>query len=142
MPIELSTTNGRSSPSQHILSTHRFGNGHHKSALSIDGTGTARVFKRNAEIFGEREPANCFYRVIGGMVRTYKVLLDGRRQVLAFYLPGEVFGLETGVRHEFSADAVNRATVLIMERKNLLSLAERDREVQGQVWMFAVRELQ
>ena len=37
-----------------------------------------------------------------GTVRTYKVLADGRRQIGAFYVPGDVFGLESGARHAFS----------------------------------------
>ena len=62
-------------------------------------------FARDAEIYGEKEPAQYFYKVIGGCVRTYKVLIDGRRQITAFYLPGDIFGLETGDEYVSSAEA-------------------------------------
>ena len=39
-------------------------------------------------------------------MRTYKVLNDGRRQIGAFYLPGDIFGLEIGDEHTFSAEAI------------------------------------
>ena len=49
-------------------------------------------FARNAEIYGENEPADYLYKVVSGTVRTYKVLVDGRRQIGAFHLPGDIFG--------------------------------------------------
>ena len=58
------------------------------------------------EIYGENEPADYLYKVISGTVRTYKVLNDGRRQIGAFYLPGDMFGLENGAEHAFSAEAI------------------------------------
>ncbi len=65
-------------------------------------------FARNSEIYGENEPADYLYKIVSGTVRTYKVLFDGRRQIGAFYLPGDIFGLETGDEHTFSAEAIAR----------------------------------
>ena len=56
--------------------------------------GASMPFVRNAEIYGENEPAEYLYEVVSGSVRTYKVLNDGRRQIGAFYLAGDMFGLE------------------------------------------------
>jgi CRP/FNR family nitrogen fixation transcriptional regulator len=39
-------------------------------------------------------------------VRTSKVLADGRRQIGGFYLSGDMFGLEPGDEHTFSAEAI------------------------------------
>ena len=61
--------------------------------------GASMTFERNAEIFGEGESADYVYKVLSGSVRAYKVLSDGRRQVTAFYLPGDVFGIESGSEH-------------------------------------------
>ena len=49
-------------------------------------------YKKDEEIYGEDEPAEYVYQVICGSVRSYKLLSDGRRQIGAFYLPGDVFG--------------------------------------------------
>jgi CRP/FNR family nitrogen fixation transcriptional regulator len=62
----------------------------------IELMGASMSFARNMEVYGEEEPADYLYKVISGAVRTYKVLIDGRRQIGAFYLPGDIFGLETG----------------------------------------------
>ena len=53
-------------------------------------------YRKDEEIYGEDEPAEYVYQVIRGAVRTYKLLSDGRRQIGAFLLPGDVFGLEIG----------------------------------------------
>ena len=53
-------------------------------------------YRKDEEIYGEDEPAEYVYQVITGAVRSYKLLSDGRRQIGAFHLPGDVFGLEFG----------------------------------------------
>src|SRR5947209_18473635 len=63
--------------------------------------GAAIRFERDSEIHGDDEPAEYFYQVVSGAVRTYKVLVDGRRQIGAFHLPGDVFGLEAGENQHF-----------------------------------------
>ena len=78
--------------------------------------GAAMQFEHNAEIFGEGEPAEYFYQVVKGAVRTYKLLNDGRRQISAFHLPGDVFGLEAGEEHRFTAEAIADSTVLVIKR--------------------------
>lgn len=105
-------------------------------------TGASISFPRNAEVYGEREPADYFYKVVSGAVRSYRVLIDGRRQIAAFYLPGDFFGLETGDEHAFSAEAVVDARVMAIKRKAVLSLAARDNEAARQLWKLAGLELQ
>ena len=56
-------------------------------------------------------------------MRTYKVLNDGRRQIGAFYLPGDIFGLEIGDEHSFSAEAITDCKVLVIKRSALVALA-------------------
>jgi len=109
---------------------------------SIELMGAPMPFARNAEIYGENEPAEYLYRVISGTVRTYKVLNDGRRQIGAFYLPGDIFGLEIGEEHTFSAEAIVDCKVLVVKRSALVSLAGRDNEVARQLWTMTAGELQ
>jgi len=113
----------------------------HALAGSIEMMGAPMSFARNAEIYGENEPADYLYKVISGSVRTYKVLSDGRRQIGAFYLPGDMFGLETGEEHSFSAEAITNAKVLVIKRSAVIALAERDGDVARQLWALTSREL-
>jgi CRP/FNR family transcriptional regulator, nitrogen fixation regulation protein len=107
----------------------------------IEMMGASMSFARNAEIYGESEPADYLYKVVSGTVRTYKVLNDGRRQIGAFYFPGDIFGLETGDEHVFSAEAITDSKVLVIKRSAVVSLAARDNEVARQLWTLTSREL-
>jgi CRP-like cAMP-binding protein len=103
--------------------------------------GAPMPFARNAEIYGENEPADYLYKVVSGTVRTYKVLTDGRRQIGAFYLPGDIFGLETGPDHTFSAEAITDAKVIVIKRSAVTALAARDNSAAQQLLAMTSGEL-
>ncbi|MGE0741006.1 MAG: helix-turn-helix domain-containing protein [Hyphomonadaceae bacterium] len=96
--------------------------------------GARRRFERNAEIFGEDEPAKYIYRVVAGAVRTMRFSGDGRRQILAFHLPGDTFGVEAGEGHTCSAEAVNAAEV-VMVRRSLLEKAAQESTQAARRWV-------
>jgi CRP-like cAMP-binding protein len=104
--------------------------------------GAPMASKRNVEIFGEHENAEYLYKVVSGTVRTYRVLADGRRQIGAFYVAGDVFGLENGALHSFSAEAVTDCKLLVVKRSALVAMAARDTAVAQQLWAITSRELQ
>lgn len=76
-------------------------------------------YKKDAEIYGEEEPAEYVYQVVRGAVRSYKLLSDGRRQIGAFHLPGDVFGLENGPVHRLTTEAIVDTTVKLVKRRSL-----------------------
>jgi CRP-like cAMP-binding protein len=107
----------------------------------MEFAGIAMPFERNAEIYGEGEEADYVYKVVSGSVRAYKVLSDGRRQITAFYLPGDVFGIESGPEHSNSAEAIDKALILMVRRNTVLSTAESNGEVARQLWSATAAEL-
>jgi CRP/FNR family nitrogen fixation transcriptional regulator len=115
--------------------------GSHDLTESIELMGAPMSFCRNVEIYGENEPADYLYKVVSGAVRTYKVLTDGRRQIGEFYLPGDIFGLESGDEHTFSAEAVTDSKVVVIKRRGLVALAARDNEVAHHLWALTNNEL-
>jgi CRP/FNR family nitrogen fixation transcriptional regulator len=88
----------------------------------IQPVGTRRTLARGQELFAEGEAITFFYKVISGTVRVCKLLSDGRRQIEAFQLPGDIFGLESGVHHRFTAEAVEDTVVLAFRRSQFASL--------------------
>jgi CRP-like cAMP-binding protein len=76
------------------------------SCNSFAPVGVPMNFGRNAEIYAEGETAGYVYKVVSGVVRVSKLLPDGRRQISAFHLPGEMFGFEASEAHHASAEAV------------------------------------
>ncbi len=89
-------------------------------------SGVRRSFGRGEEIFAEGEPCSVFYKVVSGTVRTGKLLADGRRQIDTFHFPGDVFGLESGETHRFTAEAVDKVVVLTYRRSNFGGLVQHD----------------
>jgi CRP/FNR family nitrogen fixation transcriptional regulator len=76
-------------------------------------------YQQGTEIFGEAEPADYLYQIISGAVRAFELLADGRRQIAAFHLPGDIFGIETGDAHRFTAEAIIDTTVWIANRRRI-----------------------
>jgi CRP/FNR family nitrogen fixation transcriptional regulator len=103
--------------------------------------GAPMRFSRNVEIYGEDEPAEYLYQVVSGAVRTYKVLENGRRQICAFYLPGDIFGFEAGDTHMASAEAVGETHVLVVKRSAIMNRADHEKDLARQLWEATAQEL-
>ena len=102
--------------------------------------GAAMPFARNSEIYGEGERAEYLYKVVSGTVRTSKILADGRRQIGAFYVAGELFGLESGNEHTFSAEAICETKVVMVKRSVIMAMAARDSADAQELWAVTGRE--
>jgi CRP/FNR family transcriptional regulator, nitrogen fixation regulation protein len=113
----------------------------HGQVGTVELMGAPMSFARNVEIYGENEPAEYLYKVVSGTVRTYKVLVDGRRQIGAFYLPSDIFGFETGDEHTFSAEAISDCRIVVIKRSAVMALAAKDNDVARQMWALTAREL-
>jgi CRP/FNR family nitrogen fixation transcriptional regulator len=101
----------------------------------------ARVpYQNGSEIFGQDEPADFLYRVVRGTVRTTLLLADGRRQIAAFHYEGELFGLELGQDHRFSAEAMGDCLIAVVRRSALRG--DPDGALERAVWMATARELE
>jgi CRP/FNR family nitrogen fixation transcriptional regulator len=98
-------------------------------------------YQKDEEIYGEDEPAEYVYQVISGAVRTYKLLSDGRRQIGAFHLPGDVFGLESGAAHRLAAEAIVDTTVRLVKRLSLEQAAGTDVKVAQKLWTMTASDL-
>ena len=100
------------------------------------------TYKKGAEIYGEKEPADYVYRVKIGAVRSYKLLSDGRRQIGAFHLVGDIFGLENSSEHRFTAEAIVDTTVRLIKRRSLELVAESDAMVARNLLSMTTNNLQ
>jgi CRP/FNR family transcriptional regulator, nitrogen fixation regulation protein len=87
---------------------------------------TEFTYGGGTEIYGEAEPAEYVYQVKIGAVRSYKLLSDGRRQIGAFHLIGDIFGLENGSVHRFTTEALVETTVRLIRWEHLEETANGD----------------
>ena len=103
--------------------------------------GFTMKFDRNEEIFGEEEAADFVYKVVSGAVRDVRILSDGRRQIGAFHLEGDVFGLECGATHAYSAEAVVDCEIALIRRSALDKAAETDCGAGRKLWDITSHDL-
>ena len=69
------------------------------------GHGTLRGVEAKEHIFTEGDKKAFVYSVVTGAVCLYKVLPDGRRQVIDFAYPGDLIGLGSGAIETLNAQA-------------------------------------
>jgi CRP-like cAMP-binding protein len=107
----------------------------------VESTNATTGYARDVEVYGEGEPSEYFYMVVSGAVRTYKVLADGRRQICAFHLRGDFFGLEPDNKHAFSAETIVNSKIRLIKRAAWMAQAEDDREAARRLWAMTGDEL-
>lgn len=95
-------------------------------------------FAPDCEIYAEGDAAASFYKVQSGVVRTCKYLSDGRRQIDAFYVAGDVFGIESGPVHGLSAEAVTPCNVTPYRRIGLEKIAGQDDAMALKLFSYAM----
>lgn len=104
--------------------------------------GVLRSFSKGEELFAEGDRAESFYEVRSGTVRTCKLLSDGRRLIDAFQFAGDIFGIEAGAEHRFSAEAIADVTVVAYRRSRLATMAEADPAFGDRVMQATLRSLE
>ena len=106
-----------------------------------DVVGVSSIYQQDQEIYGEAEPAEQVYKVVRGVVRTYKLLNDGRRQIAAFYFPGDIFGLELNENYGATAEAVVTIQIAVFRRRQILAAASQSIEVARELWTRTAQSL-
>lgn len=65
----------------------------------------------------EGEPARHLFNITSGSVRVFKLLPDGRRQIMGFLFAGDFLGLTAGNEFAFSAETIEPATLCRFKRE-------------------------
>jgi CRP-like cAMP-binding protein len=90
---------------------------------------SVRVSPRSV-IYREGNPASWIFIVAEGVVKTFKELRSGRRSVMSFWYPKDVFGLASHGLYVRTAQAVTSATLYRIETHTLVETLRRDAELQ------------
>jgi CRP/FNR family nitrogen fixation transcriptional regulator len=111
------------------------------ASVAVHG-GQVLHFPLDAEIYADGEENTSFYKIVSGVVRTCKFRSDGRRQIDAFYLPGEMFGFDAGAQHRLSAEAVSECVVIAYRWRGFTAPGAVDDRLLGQFFLYAMQNLQ
>jgi CRP/FNR family transcriptional regulator, nitrogen fixation regulation protein len=79
---------------------------------ALEALGLVSRCQRDEEIYSQKRPVECWYRVISGAARRYTLRADGRRQTVDLLLPGDFFGFGTRGAHAFTAEAIAADTAI------------------------------
>jgi CRP/FNR family nitrogen fixation transcriptional regulator len=104
-------------------------------------TGVRRTFAKGEELYAEGDDAEFFYKVVSGTVRICKVLNDGRRQIESFHLAGDMFGLEHGDEHRFTAEAVDELVVITYRARRIDGLVRDNPDLGSQLMTTVLASL-
>ena len=98
-------------------------------------------FSSGETVFSEEDITTSFYNVLEGVMRLYKLLPDGRRQIVGFALPGDFLGMNLSGRHNFSADAIGAVTVCQFAKAPFGRFIEERPQLLRRINELAIREL-
>ena len=93
---------------------------------SYIASGTLRGIEAKEHVFTEGDAKTFVYIVVTGAVCLYKILPDGRRQVIDFALPGDLIGLGAGQTEGLNAQATVATRVRCVPVASLRQAASHD----------------
>ncbi len=115
-----------------------------QSAIMTDGClgqAVVRDLEAKEHVFWEGDPRTHVFRVEDGVIAIYKVLPDGRRQVIDFAYSGDFIGLDPVSEHIFNAQATCAAKVRCLPAEALQKAAARDAGFALELFNAASRDL-
>lgn len=100
-----------------------------------------RSFAAKEHVFTEGDPRANLYRLESGAVCLYKVMPDGRRQVLGFAYAGDLIGLGSCGEHQFNAQATKASELRILPWSMVQRIGRNDPEFGFKLYEAAAQEL-
>ncbi len=89
----------------------------------------------------EDDPAISVFNITSGTVRIYKLLADGRRQIIGFLFAGDFLGLAAGERYAVSAEAIEDTTLCRFRASEYRALARERPSLESALLERAMHEL-
>lgn len=100
-----------------------------------------RKLEAGAQLIQEGDPADDVFTLTDGMLKLYKLMPDGRRQITGFMVPGDFIGLAYGQSYIYSAEAVTPAAACRFRRSALLQKMADHPELEHRLLSQASNEL-
>jgi CRP/FNR family transcriptional regulator len=96
---------------------------------------------RGQTLFHEGDEAKHVFTVTDGVLKLYKLLSDGRRQITGFLVAGAFLGLAYGRSYLFSAEAVTPTRLCRFSRRRFETFATEHPELERELLSVASNEL-
>jgi CRP/FNR family transcriptional regulator len=109
---------------------------------ALDVLAREAVFETRETLFMEDDRRTHVYNVRSGAARLYKLLPDGRRQIVAFALAGDFLGLSAGDTYGFSVDALEPLEACRFDRPALEDYITSHPAMRDKLQALALQELE
>lgn len=107
----------------------------------LDRLARTTSFVARETLFEQDEPSDVVYNLTSGAVRLYKLLPDGRRQIVGFALPGDFLGLSMSEKNAFTADALTPVTACQFSRAQFSDFLDQKPHLLRRLHSMASHEL-
>jgi CRP-like cAMP-binding protein len=77
---------------------------------------SSRKLDPGQHLFHQGDDDRNIYKIESGLVRLYRILNDGRRQIISFRFAGDTLGFETGAERHCGAEAVTSVRVRSLDQ--------------------------
>jgi CRP/FNR family transcriptional regulator len=109
--------------------------------IRLDRLATHISVPARTSLFQQGEPAGHVYNVIAGTIRLFKLLPDGRRQIVGFAIPGDFLGLSLEETNAFGAEVIDDADLCQFDRIQMTQFADTNQQLMHRLYEFVSHEL-
>ena len=106
-----------------------------------DRQSPAKRLAKHEMLFGEGDKGGRYYEVLEGVLCSFRILQDGRRQILSFNYPGDIVGIGHEVECKCSCEAVSDARVKCVPAAALERSIETQPEIARKLLKAATIEI-
>lgn len=104
-------------------------------------SGGTQKLSAGQPLFHEGDRAAQVYTVTEGGLKLYKLLPDGRRQIMGFVFPGDYLGVTINDEHPFTAEALEGTKACRFNRNRFEDFVDEHPEMERGLYRLAAHEL-
>jgi len=107
----------------------------------FSGISVEREFKNKQTIFLQQEEAKNLYNITKGNVKIYRLLSDGRIQIIGFLYPGDFFGSYKKGKYNYSAESIGEVRSCVFNQTSLDNYLEKNMTLAMELLHMTSHEL-
>ena len=100
-----------------------------------------KEFKDKQTIFLQQENSRNLYNITKGNIKIYKLLNDGRIQIIGFLYPGDFFGSYKKGKYNYSAEAIGDVRLCVFKQETLDNYLEKNMNLAKELLHMTSHEL-
>lgn len=109
--------------------------------LTFDHVVQHRGFAAKTVLFEQGSKADFVYSVSEGTIRLFRLLPDGRRQIIGFAIKGDFLGVAMDDAHEYSAETVDAVRLCRIPRQTFAGMLDEKPHLLKKLHQLASQEI-